>query len=167
MKGMHHLTVILACMCLAACASNTHRRPQAGETFVTGITSDNVKRFSYTAEFTVSGNHGGRHRRGSTGGYGGMAGAGMGGGTGGYGGMGGGRGHQAETQERMSARFEPMLKEKLEKIGYCRDGYEITDRNIGRGVVQILGQCRELANAADIKKFKDQKINEGRGVRGE
>jgi len=164
MKTTCKLVILTCCILLAACASNKPRAPQVKETFVTDIAPDKAKQFSYTAEFTAPDNRGGRGRGGGMGGrrsMGGMGGGGMGGmGGGGMGGQGGRQGgdrsNTEDMQTRMSERFEQQLKDKLTQLGYCREGYEVTDRNVRRGYVQLVGQCKESATDDDIKKFKNQ-----------
>ena len=56
----------------------------------------------------------------------------------------------------MLVRYEQMMDNKLNKLGFCHNGYEITDSNISRGHVQIMGKCRDQASAEDIQKFKNQ-----------
>lgn len=159
MNITHNFTMISLCICLVACASNRPRTPDIEETFITDITEENIKQFSYSAEMSMPNNRGSMGGRGNMGGRGGMGGpGGMGGrGMGGRGGMSGGnRPDPEEMQKRMEERFEQLLTDKLEELKYCREGYEIIDSHIGRGYAQIRGQCNDLANNEDFEKFKKE-----------
>ena len=96
--------------------------------------------------------------RGGGGMGGGMGGGGMEGGMRG-GGMGGGGGMRdpEAMKQRMEDRVLQRLAEKIKQSGYCREGYKILDKDIERGNAAIRGQCNDLANEADIKKFKTEK----------
>ena len=73
---------------------------------------------------------------------------------GGHGGMGGGK---YDDGSSMKQYFNDMLKSKLEKSGYCREGYIELDSYFGRGELQIRGECEEGATEEDRVKFVNNK----------
>jgi hypothetical protein len=143
---------------LCACASNDKKSPVIDEYLATQITNDNIKHFSYSAEMfkpSSGGSMAGRSGKGSGGGRGGMGGGR--GGMGGGGGKGGGaRPDPEEMKKKMEKSFDLSLANKLDELGYCREGYEVLDKTIGRAYAQYRGQCNELASEEDIEKFRSK-----------
>ncbi|MEN8133609.1 MAG: hypothetical protein ABFS45_26285 [Pseudomonadota bacterium] len=127
-------------MVLVACASNQAKQPEIEEIFVTDIKSNGIKLFNYTVTVSrPSGSRGGTGR--------------------------GKRGGESGKQERGSAgrpdRESMMkgIKEKLDarlsETGYCREGYIVLGRSIGRGRSFIRGECKEGATEDDRTKFSN------------
>ena len=145
MNKLYVMAVIL--LTLSACASDRakHRRANMEDYLATDITQEHTKLFTYTVKMSFSGGHRMRSR-------GGFGGGGMEGGMG----RGGMRDPEAMRQ-RMEDRVLQRLAEKIKQSGYCRAGYKILDKDIERGNAAIRGQCNDLANEADIKKFKTEK----------
>jgi hypothetical protein len=150
------LIVIPLVLLLGACASSDKKPRNIDEYLAVQVSNDHIKHFSYSAEVSAPSDVGSKAGKGGNrgGGRGGMAG-GRGGGRGGMKG-GSGRPDPEQMQKKMEKKFDQRLAEKLEELQYCREGYEILDKSVGRGYAQYRGNCNELANKEDIKKFKTE-----------
>ncbi len=142
----------MICIFLVSCATNdSQTREVPKEFFVTHITENDVKQFSYSLEVSASQ----RNRRAM--GSGRMRGGNMGGR------MGGSRGMRANTAERekmiamrkekVLGRLTERLEQKLAQVGYCRDTYIEVDTHIGAGNARIKGKCTDKATSQDKLKF--------------
>ena len=136
--------------------SSTQKRPEPVEHFVTHITEDGTKKFSYslTASSPRGGNKGDKR------------GGGRSQGSGGRGGKGGGQGRNksesrdkskgSDQKHQMQERFLKKLERTLFEQGYCQEGYVKIDAFFDREISQYKGQCEEKASNEDIIKFKNQ-----------
>lgn len=143
MKYKNYFLVLL--LSLTACASNQWESYEVEEIFVTDIKTSGLKIFNYsltnsTAQASGNGKRGGGKGTGKHGG----------GKGGGYGGMGGGR---PNNESSMKPYFTGMLEAKLEKSGYCREGYIELDSYFGRRQLKMRGECEEGATEEDRIKF--------------
>lgn len=137
---------------LTACASNQWKPSEVDEIFVTDIKPGGLKIFNYSLTKTMPQANGGGKRGGGRGA--GMHGGGRGGKGGGHGDMGG---RKPDNESSMKQYFNDMLKLKLEKSGYCREGYIELDSYSGRGRLQVRGECEEGATEEDRIKFVNNK----------
>jgi len=135
-------------LAVAACSSTPAPGRQSPKTsFVTNITAEGVKQFTFSVERQAEGGGG----RGRMGGRGGMRGGrGLGGGM-----RGGGQDRidRASIQERIHGRVRDLLETRLQETSYCREGHEVLDGSFERGLARIVGQCVDAATADDRTRF--------------
>jgi hypothetical protein len=133
---------------LSSCASNPWESAEVAEVFVTDIKSSGLKIFNYSLTRVAPQNSGSERGGGSSKGSGKHG--GRGGKGGGYGGMGSGK---SNDDSAIKSYLNEMLESKLKKTGYCQDGYIELDSSLGRGLLQIRGECEEAATEGDWVKF--------------
>ena len=133
---------------LTACASNPWESSEVDEVFVTDIKPGGLKIFNYSLTRTEPHASDGSKRGGNGKGAGKHKGRGGKGGD--HGGMGGGK---YDDGSSMKQYFNEMLEAKLKSSGYCREGYIELDSYLGRGELQIRGECEEGATEEDRVKF--------------
>ena len=143
----------------SSCSSNPPKRPEPEESFVTHITEDGTKKFSFS--LTSNNSRGGKNKGGGPGGRG----SGKGGGQG-RGQTRGGpdrnsagsdqRGNPSEHKFQMKERFIKRLEKNLFEKQYCHEGYSEIDSYIDREMSQYKGQCQEKANKEDLVNFPNQ-----------
>lgn len=130
MRSPYYLSTPMLFFSLIACASNGNGAhgsvPEFDEHFVTNITSDGTKFFSYSASISRP-SGGGRPS--------------------------GGRPDQAAMQSKIEEKLRQRLEQKISETGYCREGYIEINSYIGRGNSQIRGKCKEGATDRDRLTF--------------
>lgn len=135
--------VLLAITLATACSSNkpshSGTRPKPQETFSTDIQPDGTKLFSYSLEMprkdkgkTRHGTHN-RHRSKA------------------HPGSSSGNTGTQNREQRLQAKIESLLDQKIEDSGYCKEGFIILDSYIGQGKATIRGECRDGASEEEIK----------------
>lgn len=135
-----NVMVLALSLFLVACGSTQRKPPEVTEVFVTNITADGLKLFSYTLTKAIA-----PKTRGSQSDRGGR-----GGGKGGSrSGMGGTKPAGKDMMQSIRKNVYQILDAKLEEVGYCREGYLEVDSFIGRGYSQIRGECKEGATDQD------------------
>lgn len=129
---------------VAGCSSNKpehpNTRPEPQETLSTDIQPDGTKLFSYVLEmprgnadrFKREPHHRDRSQKHP--------------------------GSQRETgaqdlEQRIQAKIESRLDKKIRDSGYCKDGFIILDRYIGRGRATIRGECRDGASTEEMESM--------------
>lgn len=140
---------------MISCSSTQKKQEPVGH-FVTHITEDGTKKFSYSLVASNPRNNKKGHNKG-----GGANNRG-----GGRGGKGGGqdrnRGGSRDRSDQSNQKF--MIKEKfLKKLertlfekDYCHEGYSELDSFYDREMSQIKGTCEEKASHEDTIKFPNQ-----------
>lgn len=58
-----------------------------------------------------------------------------------------------EEKERIELRVISLLEKKLSVTGYCREGYVLSQRDIGFSRSVVTGECRESATSQDRQQF--------------
>ena len=137
---------------ITACASQQRQRPKVNQIFVTNISEQGLKIFSFsmTREMSSRGKGGGKGS--GRGGKGGGMGGGMGGGR--HGGKGGSNADSDEgMEEKIKNKVLDRLESKLDRTGYCREGYTELESYFSRRASQIRGECNEDATEEDRVKF--------------
>ena len=135
-----HYSFVLV-LFLSACASNQWQASEVEEVFVVDIKSSGLKIFDYSLTKAMPQAGGSGRRGGSSGkGSGKHAGGGMGGGS-------------VDNGSAMKEYFNAMLESKLKKTAYCRQGYIELDSYLGKGQLQLRGECEEAATEEDRIKF--------------
>ncbi|WGL16145.1 lipoprotein [Microbulbifer bruguierae] len=154
MKRIPTVVAITAIAALAACSSTPKAPPVFSESFITKITEQGNRMFTYTAMVNAGGEGGGpgggRGGRGgggpgggSGGGMGGGPGGGMGGGPGGgMGGGPGGGGMSNKMRENPEKAAQARLEEVLADTAYCPHGWFVIEKSNLQGSVEIKGECR-------------------------
>ncbi|RDH82491.1 MAG: hypothetical protein DIZ80_09395 [endosymbiont of Galathealinum brachiosum] len=150
MSYKKYFLIFVLSMVLVSCGRNQWKSSEITEVFSTNIKPGGLKLFNYSLTKTASQ----ASRRGS--GKGSGNGSGMGGGRGGENGMHKGKAKSGDDASMKQYLYD-MLKVKLEKSGYCREGYIELDSNIGRGWMKIRGECEEGATEKDRIKFINNK----------
>ncbi|MFK8010433.1 MAG: hypothetical protein AB8B80_00235 [Marinicellaceae bacterium] len=139
--------VLVTIIFIVSCASKA-KRPEPIEHFVTHITHDGIKQFSYSLSSSNS-NKGNKNR-----------GRGNRGGSKGNSRRSGGKNQQRGNHSDRQFEMKEKLVQKLEKIlfekNYCHEGYIKLDSYANREIAQYRGQCEEKANEQDIVKFPNQ-----------
>lgn len=147
---------------LSACAGKQEKQEPEGY-FATQIDGNGDKLFQYSLDIptpgggkrgtkgtsgpgNVGGYVAGNSSRGVTGGV--TAGTGTRKGRRRSGGKGGSN-HFAE----LNAKLENRLEKELKSTGYCREGYQETERVIDPSAFFIKGKCSETATEEDRKQF--------------
>ncbi|HTD27907.1 MAG TPA: hypothetical protein VK660_00800 [Xanthomonadaceae bacterium] len=149
-------TGLIACLALSACTSEPQKPnpPEPVERFITNITPEGAKQFTYDLAVQSP-------RSGSGSGHSG----------GGHGGMGGGHGgghHQNSNsdqgtdngQTQMASKVRDRMEVKLKETRFCAAGYNELGTNQDSGHFQISGQCKDPATPEDRVHFP----NTGAGV---
>lgn len=135
--------VLCQSLFLGACASNTLRSDET-ETFSPRISPDGSKRFTYQLDTPSGGAPGTRLVFDAT--------------------------ENTDTntapemapysaddeKERIEVRVIALLENNLQVKAYCRDGYVLSRRDIGFSRSVLSGECRETANADDLRLFGKQ-----------
>lgn len=160
MKALCSAAVAAAIATVAGCASAPKAPPVFSESFITNITEQGNRMFTYTATINSGGERGGpdggmggggRGPGGGGGKGGGPGGGGMGGGPGGGmgggpgGGMGGGPGGggmSSKMRENPEKAAQERLQEVLAKTSYCPHGWFVIEKSNLQGSVEIRGECR-------------------------
>ena len=159
------LLTIAGALLVTACSSQDKRRepPKMTQIFSTEILSDQTKQFQmvFSREMDERSSQRGRKNGGGQGGGGrGEGSGGRGGERGGDKGERGGRGGENDRQDpereaKMRAKLIEALDRHIEKTGYCRAGYTLTEERLSmkRGSQVLMGKCNDLANENDLAKF--------------
>ena len=136
-----------AALFIASCSS-THKKPEMSEYFVTHITEDGTKQFSYSliASNPRSENKG---RNNSGGGRGGKGGGRTGGGP-------PNNNNDSSKKFEMQERFLKKLDQILFETDYCQEGFIKLDSTFERGLSQFRGKCEEQASNEDKEQFPNQ-----------
>ncbi|MCA0892815.1 hypothetical protein [Microbulbifer agarilyticus] len=143
MKHAYAVAALAALGTLAGCTSTPKAPPVFSEAFITNITEQGNRMFTYTAKV----NTGDRQRRpsgpadGRRGGKGGGKGGVKGGMSGG--GMGG---PSSGMQQQGRGNPEKAARERLEEIlaetHYCPHGWFVIEQTDLQGSVEVRGECR-------------------------
>lgn len=145
-----YFLILILSLFLTSCASNKWSPSEVNEVFVTDIKPSGLKVFYYSlTKTTPQANGSGKHKGGDAGIRDGRGSKG-----GGHGGMGG---RKSDNEPRMKQYFNDMLASKLEKSGYCREGYIELESYFERGRLKIRGECGEGATEDDRIKFVNNK----------
>lgn len=132
------LLLVLSATAITGGCTNTHNKPKPSlsESFVTTIDEHGSKRFDFRISQVHSAHHQGKthkdksskgkKRRGDSNG---------------------------NKEQRQKERFYTMLSEKLQKTGFCREGYMELNSEFARGNFRLVGECRETANKKDRAEF--------------
>lgn len=164
-SSLKQLALILLVMSsgLVACSTQPPRESFT-EQFTTQINDDGEKQFQLALQHDEARGRPNKSHKGR-----GEPGGGPGGGPGGRPPHGGGRGGGPGDFEAEMLQREQALREELQqrlvvvinKTGYCREGYEITDEQIGFRVSPTLrGICSEKATEADRQAFANSEPDE-------
>jgi len=147
-----HYSFVLVFL-LSACASNQWQASEVEEVFVVDIKSSGLKIFDYSLTKAMLQAGGGGRRGGSSGK-----------GSGKHAGRGGTGGSSADNGLAMKEYFNAMLESKLKKTAYCRQGYIELDSYLGKGQLQLRGECEEAATEEDRIKFANNLPTISNGV---
>ncbi|MCK7596233.1 hypothetical protein M0G74_03000 [Microbulbifer sp. CAU 1566] len=154
MKSLYTAAAFAAITTITGCASTPKAPPVFSESFITNITEQGNRMFTYTATINGGGEGGGpgggmgggRRGPGGPGGGGGMGGGpggGMGGGPGGgMGGGPGGGGMSGKMRENPEKAAGERLEEVLATTQYCPHGWFVIEKSNLQGSVEIRGECR-------------------------
>ena len=137
---------------MTACTSDPQKpsNPEPVERFITNITPEGTKQFTYDLAVQSPGRGSGSGSGHSGGGHGGMG-----------GGHGGGGHHQNSNsdpgtdsgQTQMASKVRDRMEAKLVETHFCASGYDELGTNQDSGHFQISGQCRDPATAGDRVNF--------------
>lgn len=151
------IVILAASFALASCASHEPKPPKTQEFFNTLIKRDGTKQFSYA--MTMEMPDGGEQHEGGR--YGGPRG-GHGGHFGGPPPGGGSHDHpkgdkhldeENSMDDHLNFTFNESLLAKLSDTGFCQQGYKQLDKRSRRGVIQLTGECNDMATDGDKIKF--------------
>lgn len=148
MRLISKFGLFLFCLSLAACSTNSRQQQIVNQQFLTDIKDNGSKLFVFIVNFLQE-----RPSRNQQPGLNGQGGQGRGGD-----GRGQSRGSSRNIQdldERLEKSAISALESKLELTGYCREGYFILSNYMERGNIEIRGECKESATAADRKLFSN------------
>jgi len=156
MKITYILSPII--LLVSSCSSNSSKRPETAESFVTHIMNDGTKKFNYTITHQVSKNNKKRQNKG------GKLGNRAGGRSGRVGGQGRGsdfggsreRINPSEQRYQLKQGFLKRLEKMLFEKQYCNEGYSELDSFYDRQMSQYKGQCQEKASEEDLVNFPNQ-----------
>ena len=145
---------ILFAIALIGCSS--HSAPKISEYFSTEIMADNSKRFYFSLiishQYDEENNNQMRQKQSKRG----KGGSGRGSGTR-KGDNGNGQTKQSTAKSTKTNSMELELEERLINQlalnSYCRTGYMELERNIGRALMSIRGECHESATEGDRQRF--------------
>jgi hypothetical protein len=132
---------LVACLALSACTSEPRKPnnpPEPVERFITNITPDGTKQFTYDLVVPSPGSGSGSSHSGS-----------------GHGGMGGGHGgghHQISNPDQGTDRGQTM-EVKLKETRFCAAGHDELGKDLDSGHFQISGQCKDQATPEDRVRF--------------
>jgi len=143
LKYNYILTVAFSVTFLFSCASNKHERRKSAPIFVTNITDNGSKLFSFSVSRGTN--------NGGEGAYKGGHGGGKGGGSRNSDSNQGG--NSEEMVKKLQVAMFQKLEEKLLVTEFCREGYFELDSYFTRGASQIRGECNESATEVDRNKF--------------
>lgn len=59
----------------------------------------------------------------------------------------------SDEKKHIEVRVIGLLEKKLQVTAYCRDGYVLSQRDIGFSRSVLTGECRESASAEDLRQF--------------
>jgi hypothetical protein len=141
---------LVACLALSACTSGPQKPnnpPEPVERFITNITPDGTKQFTYDLVVPSPGSGSGSSH--SSGGHGGMG-----------GGHGGGH-HQNSNQDQgtdrgqtqMESKVRDRMEVKLKETRFCAAGHDELGKDLDSGHFQISGQCKDQATPEDRVRF--------------
>lgn len=147
---------------LTAC-SGKQEKPEPEGYFATQIGDDGEKLFQYSLDIqdSGSGKRGGKghSKPANVGGYAaGSSSRGVSGGLTAGTGTGKSRkrtGHKGGSNyfAEINAKLENRLEEELKKTGFCREGYQETERMTGPSAYFIRGKCNETATETELEQF--------------
>lgn len=149
------IVILVVSVVLVACASHKPKPPKTQEFFTTLIKRDGVKQFSYamTMEMPKGGKRDGGKHGGPRGGHGGHP---DGPPPGGDHDRPKGEKHPDEENDKenhFNFMFNESLIAKLSDTGFCQQGYKQLDKKNRRGVIQLTGECNDIATDNDKTKF--------------
>jgi hypothetical protein len=141
---------LIACLAMSACTSEPRKPdnpPEPVERFITNITPEGTKQFTYDLAAQSRGSGSGSSHSG-----------------GGHAGMGGGHGgghHQNSNadqgtdngQTQMASNARDRMEVKLKQTRFCTAGYDELGSNLDSEHFQISGQCKDQATPADRVRF--------------
>ena len=146
-------TSLIACFAISACSSEPQKPnnpPEPVERFITNITPEGTKQFTYDLAVQSPKNGNGSGSSHSGGSHGGMGGGGHGGGH-----------HQNSDsdqgtdsgQTQMASKVRDRMEVKLKETQFCAAGYDELGTNLDSGHFQISGQCKDQATPQDRVHF--------------
>ncbi len=125
---------------LAACSSQPEQPPVISESFITNISDDGIRFFTYEVTLNTRAGKPPNKRRAA------IPRDGEGRERAGRRGANGGRGDLQQMREKMRANADNAIIERLEKhletTGYCAAGYLVLDKNIDPNRGYIRGECK-------------------------
>jgi len=135
--------------------------PQVNEFFSTEIMADNSKRFYFSLIISNSSEKESSKQVMQEQNRKGKGGSGRGSGNGkGKGGKDNTQSNQPNTASAKSSKTSAMVLELEERLtnqlalnSYCRTGYMVLEKNIGRALMSLRGECHENATERDRQRF--------------